>query len=109
MKTITIKKASTAVQSTTLPLQTNKTHPPTKSAAKPHAPKQWESLIGKRCELTLKLGHIVWADVVGIHAHTLTTNNARIQRRDSVAIEVCSGTVHVDCQNIAIAIEQEQS
>ncbi len=109
MTTITIKKNGTTTQSTALPLQANNTKLPTKSAAKPHSPRLWEILIGKRCELTLKLGHIIWADVIGFHAHTLTTNNAKIQRRDSDAIEVCSRTVHVDCQNIAIAIEQEQS
>jgi hypothetical protein len=109
MTTITIKKNGTTMHNTALPLHTNNTKLSAKSAAKPHSPRQWENLIGKRCELTLKLGHIIWADVIGFHAHTLTTNNAKIQRRDSDVIEVCSRTVHVDCQNIAIAIEQEQS
>lgn len=109
MTTITIKKNGKSSENTALPSQASNTKPPTKSLAKPNASRQWENLIGKRYEITLKIGHIIWADVLGIHAHTLTTNNARIQRRDSDAIEVCSRIVHVDCQNIAIAIEQEQS
>lgn len=109
MTTITIKKNGKTSENTNLPTPPTNSKPPTKSLAKPHTSRQWENLIGKRYELILKPGHIVWADVTSIHAHTLTTSNARIQRRDAELIEICTGLVHIDCQNIAVAIEQERS
>lgn len=75
---------------------------------KKHTPtpkKQWDQLIGKRVEVTTKIGYVItgWAETS--QAHVLTIIDATIKRRDSPENERQSKPVHIGCENIAIAVE----
>lgn len=95
------------MQDITLPFKAGTASLPVKSASKPQQLRQWEHLIGKSCEFILKIGYTVWGHVDGYNAHSLCITNASIQRRDAQILERHLFPIHIDCQNIAIAIEQE--
>lgn len=109
MTTITLKKSGVTTQSTCESHQAALPKKSGKPATKTQSPRQWENLVGKRYELILKVGHIIRADVIGIYAHTLTVTNMQLERRDSDVVESYPQSAHIDCQNIAIAIEEVQS
>ena len=67
--------------------------------------KQWDQLIGKRVEVTTKMGYVVTGWAEASQAHVLTVIDATVKRRDSPEIERQSKPVHIGCENIAIAFE----
>jgi hypothetical protein len=69
------------------------------------AKKQWDQLIGKRVEITTKMGYVITGWVETSQAHVLTVIDATVKRRDSPEIERQSKPVHIGCENIAVAIE----
>ncbi len=83
----------------------NTLHLKKKPTPTPTPKKQWDQLIGKRVEVTTKIGYVItgWAET--IQAHVLTIIDATIKRRDSPEIERQSKPVHIGCENIAIAVE----
>ena len=71
----------------------------------PTPKKQWDQLIGKRVEIITKIGYLITGWAESSQAHVLTVIEATIQRRDSSETERQSKPVHIDCGNIAVAIE----
>ena len=67
--------------------------------------KQWDQLIGKRVEVTTKIGYVITGWVEASQAHVLTVIDATVKRRDSPETERQSMPVHIGCENIAMAIE----
>ena len=79
-------------------LHMKKKPPPTRK-------KQWDQLIGKRVEITTKMGYVITGWAESSQAHVLTVIDATVKRRDSPETERQSMPVHIGCENIAMAIE----